>query len=260
MARIAGIDLPRNKRIEIALTYIYGIGRSTAPRDLREGGDRPDHEDGRLSRRRGGSASRDHRAGLQGRGRSPPRGLAEHQDVDGHRLLPRPAPPPRAARARAANPHQRADPQGPDEDRRRQEEACGEEVDERRKDVKKGEEEGQEERPVGHRPHPLDVQQHDDHDHRRRRERAVPGRRPEPRASRARGSPRPSPRRWPPRSAPRRRWSTASGSCRVNVKGPGSGRESAVRALQAAGIKITLIRDVTPIPHNGCRPPKRRRV
>jgi small subunit ribosomal protein S11 len=46
----------------------------------------------------------------------------------------------------------------------------------------------------------------------------------------------------------------------VNIKGPGSGRESAVRALQAAGIKITMIRDVTPIPHNGCRPPKRRRV
>ena len=46
----------------------------------------------------------------------------------------------------------------------------------------------------------------------------------------------------------------------VYVKGPGAGRESAVRALQAAGIKITMIKDVTPIPHNGCRPPKRRRV
>jgi len=46
----------------------------------------------------------------------------------------------------------------------------------------------------------------------------------------------------------------------VEVKGPGGGRESALRALQAAGIKITMIRDVTPIPHNGCRPPKRRRV
>ena len=46
----------------------------------------------------------------------------------------------------------------------------------------------------------------------------------------------------------------------VQVKGPGSGRESAVRALQAAGIRITMIRDVTPVPHNGCRPPKRRRV
>jgi small subunit ribosomal protein S11 len=47
---------------------------------------------------------------------------------------------------------------------------------------------------------------------------------------------------------------------RVYVKGPGSGRESALRALQATGITISLIRDVTPIPHNGCRPPKRRRV
>ena len=46
----------------------------------------------------------------------------------------------------------------------------------------------------------------------------------------------------------------------VVVKGPGAGRESALRALSAAGLKITLIRDVTPIPHNGCRPPKRRRV
>ncbi len=46
----------------------------------------------------------------------------------------------------------------------------------------------------------------------------------------------------------------------VYVKGPGSGRESAIRALQAAGLAISLIKDVTPIPHNGCRPPKRRRV
>jgi len=46
----------------------------------------------------------------------------------------------------------------------------------------------------------------------------------------------------------------------VFVKGPGSGRESAIRALQAAGLGISVIRDVTPIPHNGCRPPKRRRV
>ena len=46
----------------------------------------------------------------------------------------------------------------------------------------------------------------------------------------------------------------------VNVKGPGSGRDSAIRALQTAGLEIRTIRDVTPIPHNGCRPPKRRRV
>ena len=46
----------------------------------------------------------------------------------------------------------------------------------------------------------------------------------------------------------------------VYVKGPGSGREAAIRALQAAGLEVRLIKDVTPIPHNGCRPPKRRRV
>jgi len=49
-------------------------------------------------------------------------------------------------------------------------------------------------------------------------------------------------------------------SVEVRVTGPGSGRESAVRALVAAGLQVTTIRDVTPIPHNGCRPPKRRRV
>lgn len=46
----------------------------------------------------------------------------------------------------------------------------------------------------------------------------------------------------------------------VYVKGPGSGRETAIRALQAAGLEITMIKDITPVPHNGCRPPKRRRV
>ena len=46
----------------------------------------------------------------------------------------------------------------------------------------------------------------------------------------------------------------------VFVKGPGSGREAAIRALQAVGLEVTMIKDVTPIPHNGCRPPKRRRV
>jgi small subunit ribosomal protein S11 len=48
--------------------------------------------------------------------------------------------------------------------------------------------------------------------------------------------------------------------CDVYVKGPGSGRESAIRAIDAAGIKVVMIRDMTPMPHNGCRPPKKRRV
>lgn len=49
-------------------------------------------------------------------------------------------------------------------------------------------------------------------------------------------------------------------TAQVYVKGPGSGRESAIRAVDASGIKVSIINDVTPIPHNGCRPPKRRRV
>ena len=49
-------------------------------------------------------------------------------------------------------------------------------------------------------------------------------------------------------------------SVEVYVKGPGSGREAAIRSLQAAGLEINMIKDVTPIPHNGCRPPKRRRI
>ncbi|MCQ1530915.1 MAG: 30S ribosomal protein S11 [Lutispora sp.] len=49
-------------------------------------------------------------------------------------------------------------------------------------------------------------------------------------------------------------------SIEVYVKGPGSGREAAIRSLQAAGLEVSMIKDVTPIPHNGCRPPKRRRV
>jgi small subunit ribosomal protein S11 len=58
----------------------------------------------------------------------------------------------------------------------------------------------------------------------------------------------------------RRAMDTGMRSCVVLVNGPGAGRESAVRAIASTGMKVTLIRDVTPIPHNGCRPPKRRRV
>ncbi|MEM6425426.1 MAG: 30S ribosomal protein S11 [Cyanobacteria bacterium P01_H01_bin.119] len=61
-------------------------------------------------------------------------------------------------------------------------------------------------------------------------------------------------------SAARRAIDQGMRQLEVMVSGPGAGRETAIRALQAAGLEITLIRDVTPIPHNGCRPPKRRRV
>ncbi|MEM9153024.1 MAG: 30S ribosomal protein S11 [Cyanobacteria bacterium P01_F01_bin.3] len=61
-------------------------------------------------------------------------------------------------------------------------------------------------------------------------------------------------------SAARRAVDQGMRQVEVMVSGPGAGRETAIRALQGAGLEITLIRDVTPIPHNGCRPPKRRRV
>ncbi len=61
-------------------------------------------------------------------------------------------------------------------------------------------------------------------------------------------------------SAARRAMDQGMRQIDVMVSGPGAGRETAIRALQGAGLEITLIRDVTPIPHNGCRPPKRRRV
>ena len=61
-------------------------------------------------------------------------------------------------------------------------------------------------------------------------------------------------------SAARRAIDQGMRQVEVMVSGPGAGRETAIRALQGAGLEITLIRDVTPIPHNGCRPPKRRRV
>jgi len=61
-------------------------------------------------------------------------------------------------------------------------------------------------------------------------------------------------------SAARRAIDQGMRQIEVMVSGPGAGRETAIRALQGAGLEITLIRDITPIPHNGCRPPKRRRV
>jgi small subunit ribosomal protein S11 len=61
-------------------------------------------------------------------------------------------------------------------------------------------------------------------------------------------------------SAARKAADAGMRSVQVHVKGPGAGRESALRSLQAAGFSVSVIRDVTPVPHNGCRPPKRRRV
>jgi small subunit ribosomal protein S11 len=75
------------------------------------------------------------------------------------------------------------------------------------------------------------------------------------RASRARASRPRTPRRWPPKMRRPQGDGARHAHARSRVSGPGSGRESALRALQAVGFTVTSIRDVTPIPHNGCRPP-----
>ena len=80
------------------------------------------------------------------------------------------------------------------------------------------------------------------------------------RASRARASRRRSPPRWLPKSAGRAAQEQGIKNLDVEIKGPGPGRESSVRALAALGIRINSISDVTPVPHNGCRPQKRRRI
>ncbi len=66
--------------------------------------------------------------------------------------------------------------------------------------------------------------------------------------------------KWLPEAAAKSAQEHGLKTVEVTVKGPGSGRESAIRALAAAGLEVTAIRDVTPVPHNGARPPKRRRV
>ena len=114
--------------------------------------------------------------------------------------------------------------------------------------------------PFGPRPRPGELQQHHRHHHR-----------PRWRASCRWGSAGVAGFKGSRKSTPYAAAMSADGAARramehgmrqveVFVKGPGAGREQAIRSLQAAGLEVTAITDVTPIPHNGCRPPKRRRV
>ena len=213
MARIAGVDLPRNKRMEIALTYIYGIGRHAANVVLEQAGVSPDKRTDDLDEN-GRRKIRDAiEANYQGRRRSAPRRLAEHQAPDGPRLLPRPASPQGPAGARPAHAHQCAHAQGPAAWRCKK---LGAVTKKERRQPKRSmstvkaqaEEEGQEEHPDRHRPHPAtfnntivtitDVSGN-----------VVAWSSAGVRASRARASRRRSPRSSPPRTPRRRRWSTA---------------------------------------------------
>ena len=98
------------------------------------------------------------------------------------------------------------------------------------------------------------------HDHRHQGRRPLLGQRRHHAASREAARARRSPARWPPSSAAEKAVKFGVKELEVRVKGPGSGRESAITALQSAGLTIKSIEDVTPLPHNGCRPPKKRRV
>ena len=259
MARIAGVDIPREKRLEISLTYIFGIGRTTAQADLRRHRHRRRHPGPRPHRRRGRPHPRLHRRNLKVEGDLRRDVAAGHQAQDGDRLLPGPAPPPRPPGPRPAHPDQRPHPQGPEEDRRRQEE--GHEVMAKpSRGGRRPRKQRAQERHLRRGAHQELVQQHDRHHHR------PGGQRPRlglGRQRRLQGLPqvaRRSPPRWRPRQCARRAMEHGVRKVDVLVKGPGSGRETAIRSLQNAGIEVTGIKDVTPVPHNGCRPPKRRRV
>ena len=109
-------------------------------------------------------------------------------------------------------------------------------------------------------PYPLFFQQHHRDHHRHRTATPCPGLPPAGWVSAAARSPRRSPRRSAAETAAKAAMEYGLKTVEVYVKGPGSGREAAIRSLQAAGLEVNMIKDVTPIPHNGCRPPKRRRV
>ena len=122
MARIAGIDLPRDKRIEIALTYIFGIGRPTAQKLLGLTGVSPDIRVKDLTDEDIQKLREQIEKGLKVEGDLRREVGGAIKRADGHRLLPRHPPPARSARARSADEDEFAHPEGTEEDGRRQEE------------------------------------------------------------------------------------------------------------------------------------------
>ena len=325
MARIVGVDIPNEKVVWVALTYVHGIGKKSALDILRATkiassapGQGPD------GRGAGPHHHRD-REELRGGGQPAPAGPAEHLPPEGDRLLPGDPPPSRPPGPWPAHPDQRPDPEGPAQDRGRQEERQGAALGAAGRRLPgvppvaavRGEGRGGPgacapgprrpigrregcggsrlgypqgfdfDPPVGFRARPVDRPgwrlhggQEEDSSQRppsrgprarvasttRSSRSPTPTGRPSagtPPArsgSRAPASRPPSPPSARPSGPPRRpsRWGSARWTCASRV--PGTGRESAIRSLQARGLKIRAIEDVTPLPHNGCRPRKRRRV
>ena len=274
MARMAGVDLPRNKRMEIALTYIYGIGR-TKSREILKAADvsldkRTDDLDDNETRR-----IREVIEGTQLKvegdlRREVAMNIKRLMDLGCYRgLRHRKSLPVRGQRTHT-NARTRKGPRKGQAIKQEDAKCTGSVSHEfaasrqtwrrlQRTSPRQQGQEGPEEHPERHRPHHGDVQQHDRHDHRRLRQR---GRLVVVRREGFKGSRKSTPfaAQLAAEDAAHKAMEHGMKSLSVFVKGPGSGRESALRALASTGFKITLIRDVTPIPHNGCRPPKRRRV
>ena len=279
MARIAGINIPMNKHIVIGLTHIYGVGKSQAVKACASAGVKPETKVKDLTETRGrgaalrrsrssrsratcGARSRSissalmdlgcyrgirHRKGLPVRGqrtrtnartRKGPRKAAIKMNAPvwqgvskaaGRELREaiwrnRNSSSNSAVRAHAATTASSA-------------EGAGKNVLE------------------AHRARARILQQHDRHDHGSAGQYAVLGDVRRLRLSAARARARRLPRRWQPKRPAIAAQEHGVKNVEVRVMGPGPGRESAVRALNACGLKITNIEDVTPIPHNGCRPP-----
>ena len=262
MARIAGVDIPREKRVEVALTYIFGIGLPTSQKILAQTNINPDTRVRDLTEEQVNRLREIDRPPLQGRGRPAARGRAQHQAAHRDRLVSRPAPPAQPAGARPADQDQRAPAARTEEDgRRAAQEVRGTDqtMAERKRAVKQRRRE-KKNVPQGH----VHIQATFNNtiititDPVGRRDQLGLGRRRP--ASRARARARPTRPRCRPRAPPSRAMEHGMRQVEVYVKGPGAGREQAIRSLQAAGLEVTAITDVTPIPHNGCRAPKRRRV
>ena len=221
MARIAGIDIPREKRLEISLTYIFGIGKPTAQKLCADLGLDPDTKvsaltDDEVSRIRAyvdenlrieGDLRRDVQQDIKRKIE-----IGCYQGIR-HRKGP--------AGERSAHPHQRPHPQGTQAHRRQQEEG--------REEVSDGQAEASRSSPPAPRPqerhhrrgaHQELVQQHDRLDHRPRGKRHRVGRRPAELATRARASRRRSPPSWPPSAPPGRRWSMVCAAPRCRSRAP----------------------------------------
>ena len=253
------MNLPNQKRLEIGLTYIYGIGPPTAREICAALGLSPDEKIRDLTDEEVTKLQRYIDENLPGRGRPPPRAPAGDQAADRDRLVPRPAPPARPAGERPADEDERAHAQGPEEDRRPREEG---EVTWRllverargrtRRRVKKNIAIGQAHIKTSFNNTIVSLTDKDGD--------VIVWESAGSAGFKGSRKSTPFAAQVTADAAARKGMEHGLQKVEVFVKGPGSGRETAIRSLQAAGLEILGVRDVTPQAHNGVRQKKRRRV